>query len=85
MPMITVQLTREGIEPGVDRMTDEQKAEIHRGMSRVLLEVLGKPLDWTWVVIQEIEPENWGWGGLPVLEYRARLAEKEAGRTAERQ
>ena len=75
MPMITVQLTREGTEPGLDRMTAEQKAAIHRGMSQVLFDVLGKPLDWTWVVIEEVEPENWGWGGLPVLEYRARLAD----------
>lgn len=76
MPMITVQLTREGVEPGTDRLTAEQKAAIHMGMSKVLLDVLGKPLEWTWVVIEEVDPENWGWGGLPALEYRARLAAK---------
>jgi len=42
----------------------------------VLLDVLGKPLEWTWVVIEEVDVENWGWGGLPVLEYRAKLAGK---------
>jgi len=31
--------------------------------------VLHKPLDSTFVVIQEVELENWGWGGLPVLEF----------------
>jgi 4-oxalocrotonate tautomerase len=76
MPIVTVQLTREGTEPGVDRVTPEQKAAIYKGMSEVLLDVLGKPLDWTWVVFQEVEMENWGWGGMPVAEYRERLARK---------
>jgi 4-oxalocrotonate tautomerase len=26
------------------------------------------------VVIEEVDTENWGWGGLPVLEYRRRRA-----------
>jgi 4-oxalocrotonate tautomerase len=77
MPIVTVQLTREGSEPGSDRITPEQKAAIHEGMSQVLLDVLGKPLDWTWVIIQEVELEDWGWGGLPVAEYRkAKAAER---------
>lgn len=75
MPIITVQLTREGTAPGVDHVTPEQKAEIYKGMSQVLLDVLGKPLDWTWVIFQEVELEDWGWGGMPVLEYRKRMAE----------
>lgn len=74
MPIVTVQLTKEGTEPGAD-ITAEQKAAIHKGMSQVLLDVLGKPLDWTWVIIQEVELDNWGWGGLPVLEYRKKMAE----------
>lgn len=76
MPIVTVQLTREGTEPGVDRVTAEQKAAIYKGMSEVLRDVLGKPLDWTWVVFQEVEMENWGWGGMPVAEYRKQLAAK---------
>lgn len=74
MPIVTVQLTREGTEPGVDHVTPEQKAEIYKGMSQVLLDVLGKPLDWTWVIFQEVEIEDWGWGGMPVEEYRKKLA-----------
>ena len=76
MPIVTVQLTREGTEPGASSITREQKAAIHKGMSQVLLDVLGKPLDWTWVVIEEVELDNWGWGGMPVAEYRKKLAEK---------
>jgi 4-oxalocrotonate tautomerase len=74
MPIVTVQLTREGSTPGVDHVTAEQKAEIYKGMSQVLLDVLGKPLEWTWVIFEEVELENWGWGGLPVLEYRKKKA-----------
>jgi 4-oxalocrotonate tautomerase len=36
--------------------------------------VLGKPLESTFVIIDEVETNNWGWGGLPVLEYRKKLA-----------
>ena len=70
MPMVTVQLTREGSEPGLAEITAEQKAAIFAGMSQVLLEVLGKPLDSTWVVIEEVPLENWGWGGMPVADFR---------------
>lgn len=79
MPFVTVQLTREGTEPGVDHVTAEQKAAIFHGMSQVLLDVLGKPHAWTWVVIQEVDTGDWGWGGMPVLEYRRRLADKPDG------
>ena len=76
MPIVTVQVTREGTEPGVDHVTEEQKAAIYKGMSQVLLDVLGKPMDWTWVIFQEVEMENWGWGGMPVAEYRKQLQAK---------
>ncbi|BBE35500.1 4-oxalocrotonate tautomerase [Sphingosinicella microcystinivorans] len=79
MPFVTVQTTREGTKDGVDHVTPEQKAAIHRGIADLLFEVLGKPPEWTWVVIQEVALEDWGWGGMPVLEYRRRLAER-AGR-----
>jgi 4-oxalocrotonate tautomerase len=87
MPFVTVQLTREGTAPGTDRTTPAQKAAIFQGISQVLGDVLGKPHDWTWVVIQEVDPEDWGWGGLPVLEYRKQVAERalaaEAARASE--
>jgi 4-oxalocrotonate tautomerase len=37
---------------------------------------LNKPLAATFVVIEEVELENWGFGGLPVAEYRKQLAQK---------
>jgi 4-oxalocrotonate tautomerase len=39
-----------------------------------LLDVLKKPLESTFVVIEEVDTDNWGWGGLPALEYRKKLA-----------
>jgi 4-oxalocrotonate tautomerase len=72
MPIVTIQVTREGIKPGVNAVTAEEKAALIKGVSEVLLDVLNKPLDSTFVVIEEVETDNWGWGGLPVLEFRRR-------------
>jgi 4-oxalocrotonate tautomerase len=74
MPIVTIQVTREGTKPGVNTVTAEEKAALIKGVSEVLLDVLNKPLDSTFVVIEEVETDNWGWGGLPVLEFRRRKA-----------
>lgn len=70
MPIVTVQVTREGTAPGADRTTAEQKAKIFKGVADLLQDVLGKHPDDTWVVFQEVELEDWGRGGLPVPDYR---------------
>ncbi|WP_293675826.1 4-oxalocrotonate tautomerase family protein [uncultured Phenylobacterium sp.] len=70
MPIVNILVTREGSGPDRTAITAEEKARLIKGVSDLLLEVLGKPLDSTFVTIQEIELENWGWGGLPALEYR---------------
>ena len=72
MPIVTIQVTREGTKPGANAVTAEEKASLIKGVSEVLLNVLNKPLDSTFVVIEEVETDNWGWGGLPVLEFRKR-------------
>ena len=74
MPIVTIQVTREGTTPGAASVTSEQKAALMKGASQLLLDVLGKPLEATFVVIEEVEMENWGWGGLPVADYRKNLA-----------
>ena len=74
MPIVTIQVTREGTTPGTNAVTAEEKAELIKGVSEVLLDVLNKPLDSTFVVIEEVEMNNWGWGGLPVAEFRRRKA-----------
>ena len=74
MPMITIQITREGTSPGATSVTADQKAALIKGSSQLLLEILGKPLESTFVVIEEVDTDNWGWGGLPVQEFRRRRA-----------
>jgi 4-oxalocrotonate tautomerase len=70
MPVVTVQVTREGTFPGADGTTPAQKARIFKGISDLMLDVLGKDPDDTWIVFEEVEMENWGRGGLSVPEYR---------------
>jgi 4-oxalocrotonate tautomerase len=63
MPYVNIKVTREGVTPG-------QKAELIAGVSALLQRVLDKDPSRTHVVIDEVDLENWGVGGLPVLQYR---------------
>ncbi|MGO6718213.1 tautomerase family protein [Rhizobium ruizarguesonis] len=75
MPIVTVQVTREGTIPDRTSVTPEEKAAIIAGVSQVMLDVLNKPLESTYVVIEEVDLDNWGWGGLPTVQYRKKKAE----------
>jgi 4-oxalocrotonate tautomerase len=81
MPIVTVQITKEGV-------TREQKAAVIQGITKVLEDVLQKAPHLTYVVIQEVELDDWGAGGLQVSEHRrARgdlrsLEEESTARTA---
>jgi 4-oxalocrotonate tautomerase len=66
MPYVNIKVTREG------DVTSHQKALLIEGVTDVLHRVLGKPPATTFVVIDEVELENWGVGGLPVPVYRSR-------------
>ena len=70
MPIVTIQITREGTKPGGDAPPPKKRPRLIKGVSELLLDVLNKPLESTFVVIEEVETGNWGWGGLPVLDYR---------------
>jgi 4-oxalocrotonate tautomerase len=80
MPIVTVQVTREGTTPSHSSVTAEEKAAIIAGVSQVMLDVLNKPLESTYVVIEEVELDNWGWGGLPTAQYRKLLADASRDR-----
>ncbi len=67
MPYINIKVTREGV-------TDAQKAELIKGSTQLLVDVLGKEPATTFVVINEVDMEDWGVGGLPVEDYRRSLA-----------
>ena len=77
MPYVNIQITREGTAPGREAASPEEKAALIKGVSEVLLDVLHKPLESTFVVIDEVAPDNWGWGGLPAMEFRNRLAAQQ--------
>lgn len=72
MPYVNLKITREGA-------TAAQKAELIAGVTDLLVKVLNKSPATTFVVINEVETEDWGVGGLPVLEYRAQLAGQKQG------
>jgi len=76
MPIVTIQVTREGTAPERESVSASEKAALIKGVSEVLLDVLNKPLESTYVVIEEVDLENWGWGGLPTTEYRRLLAQE---------
>ncbi|ALA17836.1 MULTISPECIES: 4-oxalocrotonate tautomerase family protein [unclassified Chelatococcus] len=67
MPYVNIKITREGATP-------EQKAELIKGVTDLLMNVLDKDPATTFVVIEEVALEDWGVGGLPVAEYRKTLA-----------
>jgi 4-oxalocrotonate tautomerase len=70
MPYVNIKITREG------GTTAAQKAELIRGVTDVLGDVLNKSPATTFVVIDEVDMEDWGIGGLPVGEYRKRVSEE---------
>jgi 4-oxalocrotonate tautomerase len=72
MPYVNVRLTG---EPA----STEQKLEIIRRMTNVLVDVLGKDPATTFVVIDEVPMENWGVAGTSVAERRAARARKGTG------
>jgi 4-oxalocrotonate tautomerase len=76
MPIVTIQVTREGTKPGANSVTAEEKAALIKGASELLLDILNKPVDATFVIIEEVEMENWGFGGLPVAEFRRQRSAK---------
>jgi 4-oxalocrotonate tautomerase len=78
MPIVTIQVTREGSHAGADSVSADEKARLIKGVSELLRDVLNKPLEATFVVIEEVQKENWGWGGLPLDEYRRQLAAKRS-------
>lgn len=63
MPYVNIKVTREGV-------TEAQKSALIKGVTNLLVDVLQKSPATTMVVIDEVEMENWGIGGLPVEEYR---------------
>ena len=67
MPYVNVRITKEGV-------TAEQKRKVIKGITDVLVKELGKNPDTTFVVIDEVELDNWGHKGTSVAELRKKPA-----------
>jgi 4-oxalocrotonate tautomerase len=65
MPYVNIKITRDGA-------TAEQKAQLIKGVTDLLVQVLNKNPANTVVLIDEVEPDNWGMGGETVAARRAR-------------
>lgn len=63
MPYVSVRITRDGV-------TAAQKAQIVAEMTATLQRVLGKRPEHTHIIIDEVDPENWGYAGMLTTEYR---------------
>ncbi len=65
MPYVNVRITKDGV-------TAEQKARIVAEITDTLQRVLGKRPEHTHIIIDEVDPENWGFAGVLTTEYRKR-------------
>ncbi len=63
MPYVNVRITKDGV-------TNEQKAQIVEEITQTLVRVLGKRPEHTHIIIDEVEPENWGFAGMLTTDYR---------------
>ncbi len=63
MPMVNIKITKEGA-------TAEQKAELIRGATQLLVDVLNKNPSTTIVIVEEVDTDNWGIAGESVTARR---------------
>ena len=63
MPFVNIKITKGGV-------TAEQKKELIKGTTQLLVDVLGKDPKTTFVVIDEVDTDNWGIGGQSVSDLR---------------
>jgi 4-oxalocrotonate tautomerase len=71
MPCVNIQITREGA-------TSQQKAELIRGATDLLVRVLNKNPATTFVVVEEVNTDDWGIAGETVTALRQRAKEHQA-------
>ncbi len=64
MPYVNVKITKDGV-------TTAQKKQLVHDITATLVTTLGKNPEHIHIVIDEIEPENWGFAGMLTTEYRA--------------
>jgi 4-oxalocrotonate tautomerase len=76
MPYVRIEIT--------DGATYEQKLQIYKETTEMLVRILNKKPEYTFVVIEEVDNKNWGHMGTSVAKIReaeAKEREKAAGET----
>jgi len=74
MPYVNVKITKDGV-------TAAQKRKIVADITQTLVTTLNKRPEHIHIVIDEVEPENWGFAGMLTTDYRAQ-AKARAGDSA---
>lgn len=69
MPLVTIKLARRE-QP----TSPEKKADLIEGITALLAQTLGKRPEDVVVLIEELDPDNWGQGGVSAAELRRRRA-----------
>jgi 4-oxalocrotonate tautomerase len=72
MPFVNIRVTKEGV-------TAEQKLALIEGVTDLLSQVLNKNPATTFVIIDEVEMDNWGLDRESITTRRQREAGKSAG------
>jgi 4-oxalocrotonate tautomerase len=67
MPLVTIKLARRE-QP----TSPAQKADLIAGITALLVETLGKRPEDVVVLIEELDPDGWGQGGVTATELRRR-------------
>ena len=65
MPLVNIKITKDGATP-------EQKAELIKESTDMLVRILNKNPATTVIIIEEVETDNWGISGEPVTAIRKR-------------
>ncbi len=69
MPYVNIKITRDGV-------TKRQKGIIIKEVTETLVRTLDKNPEHIHIVIDEIDPENWGYAGMTTTEFRKKTAKK---------
>ncbi len=65
MPYVNIKVIKDGV-------TTEQKEKLIQGATQLLFDVLGKKPQTTYVVIDEVDTDNWGVGGVTITTMKKR-------------